>query len=485
VRVLLLLLVTVVACTLLQSTDCLSFNGASWHKFASKAQLVSNAAEYETHYYTQILDHFSFRPEGYQTFQQKYLVNAKHWGGPQSHSPIFVCMGDEIPIETVFHSSGFMMENAPHFRALLVYIEHRYYGSSMPFGSPEESFKNASTLGYFNSQQALADFATVILDLKKNMSAENSPVIVVGGSYGGMLAAWFRLKYPHIAIGALSSSAPILYFDDITPHDAYATVVTRDFRSVSESCYNTIRESWTEIDKVASQPGGLEILSKTFNACQPFNTDWLVGRLISTYRMAAQYGGVKGLCKAIDGLPKGSDNLARIAAGVTLSHNKSLCFDFQQYGPNSSKLGWDSKGWSWQTCTEIVIPLSPYPNGTIFAPHVFDLKNYSEKCKSLYGVLPRANWITTEFGGHNIRRVLKRFASNIIFSNGLQDPYSSGGVLQSISESIIALTTDEGIHCQDMHYSSNQDPESIREQRSKEVEIITKWIKQYEDDLNS
>jgi lysosomal Pro-X carboxypeptidase len=55
----------------------------------------------------------------------------------------------------------------------------------MPFGSPEESFSNASTLGYFTSTQALADYATLILGLKKNLSAENCPVIVFGGSYGG------------------------------------------------------------------------------------------------------------------------------------------------------------------------------------------------------------------------------------------------------------------------------------------------------------
>jgi lysosomal Pro-X carboxypeptidase len=49
----------------------------------------------------------------------------------------------------------------------------------------EEALKNESTRGYFNSAQALADYAAVILDVKKMLFAENSPVIAFGGSYGG------------------------------------------------------------------------------------------------------------------------------------------------------------------------------------------------------------------------------------------------------------------------------------------------------------
>jgi lysosomal Pro-X carboxypeptidase len=55
----------------------------------------------------------------------------------------------------------------------------------MPFGSPEESFSNASTLGYFTSTQALVDYATLILGLKKKLSIEKFPIIIFGGSYGG------------------------------------------------------------------------------------------------------------------------------------------------------------------------------------------------------------------------------------------------------------------------------------------------------------
>lgn len=54
----------------------------------------------------------------------------------------------------------------------------------MPFGK-KGSYKSAKKLGYLNSQQALADYAVLIRSLKRNLSAEASPVVVFGGSYGG------------------------------------------------------------------------------------------------------------------------------------------------------------------------------------------------------------------------------------------------------------------------------------------------------------
>lgn len=66
--------------------------------------------------------------------------------------------------------------------------QHRYYGKSIPFGGDKAvAYSNTSTLGYLTSTQALADYATLITDLKKNLSALDSPVVVLGGSYGGSM----------------------------------------------------------------------------------------------------------------------------------------------------------------------------------------------------------------------------------------------------------------------------------------------------------
>jgi alpha-beta hydrolase superfamily lysophospholipase len=67
-------------------------------------------------------------------------------------------------------------------------MQHRFYGKSVPFGGNKKvAYANSSTLGYLSSTQALADYATLIIDLKKNLSATESPVVVFGGSYGGSI----------------------------------------------------------------------------------------------------------------------------------------------------------------------------------------------------------------------------------------------------------------------------------------------------------
>ncbi|KAJ4841330.1 hypothetical protein Tsubulata_039536, partial [Turnera subulata] len=229
-----------------------------------------------------------------------------------------------------------------------------------------------------------------------------SPVIVAGGSYGGMLASWFRLKYPHIALGALASSAPLLYFDDITPEDGYHSIVTKSFRDASETCYQTILKSWAEIDKVASQPNGLSILSKRFVTCNPLkNSTELKDYLENILTNVAQYNSppdylVDRICSGVDGDAFGNDTLSKIFAGVyalTVGRNIS-CFVIPLTYESESDIGW-----GWQTCSEMVMPIAP-GNNTMFEPKPFNFNAFTKDCIKKYDVPPRPHWVTTYYGGH-------------------------------------------------------------------------------------
>ncbi|KAH7542070.1 hypothetical protein FEM48_Zijuj02G0034400 [Ziziphus jujuba var. spinosa] len=419
--------------------------------------------DYEILYYNQTVDHFNYRPLSYTSFKQKYVINSKHWGG--SPAPVFVYFGAEARLTNGTVTYGFIADHAIHFKALQVYIEHRYYGESVPFGSIEEVMNNPEARGYFNSAQALADYAEIILQVRNDYGAHKSPVIVVGGSYGGMLASWFRLKYPHMALGALASSAPVLYFDDLVPHDGYYTFVTKEYRDVSESCYETIRDSWSEINKVADEENGLWKLHEKFHTCS--SIDYPVTKL----------------CRAIDGAPIGSDTLDRIFASVVAYVGQKDCYINEPNNFNTSLLSVPLSGWGWQKCSEMVMPMYR-SNATMFEPErPFNLTVFIKNCNATYGVLPRPNWVPLYYGLYDMKLVLKNFGSNIIFSNGLKDPYSIGGVLESISDSILAIHTANGSHCLDIEGKKESDPEWLVKQRETIVKIIEAWIAKYYQDV--
>ncbi|KAK6138138.1 hypothetical protein DH2020_028118 [Rehmannia glutinosa] len=466
------------------------------HSFSQSA--ISK--DFKTYFYTQTLDHFNYAPQSFATFKQRYVINYKHWGGPKFNSPILAYLGAEEPLDDDLGVIGFLNDSAPYFKSLSVYIEHRYYGKSIPFGSMEEAMKNDTTRGYFNSAQAIADYAEILLHIKKNLSAHNSPIIVVGGSYGGMLASWFRLKYPHIALGALASSAPILYFDNITPQNGYYSIVTKDFKEASKHCYETIRQSWVEIDKVASQPSGLTILSQRFKTCSHLNSSGeLKDFLDSMYATAAQYNAppnypVTMVCKGIDGAPKEADILGRIFAGIVSYRGNQTCYDTNYYNYPSET----SIGWRWQvsnignlrpasdnkaTGLNLEARKGPSIDHTYWAPNG-PISLSSAQAKYITHVrLSHENVGSKEF--QDIKLVLNRFGSNIIFSNGLRDPYSSGGVLEDLSQSVVAVTTTNGSHCLDILPAAKTDPEWLVMQRNTELKIIEGWLTTYYSDLHA
>lgn len=74
-----------------------------------------------------------------------------------------------------------------------------------------------------------------------------------------------------------------------------------------------------------------------------------------------------------------------------------------------------------QSCTEMVMPMCSNERD-MFEPKPWNYTDYSEKCYQQWGVRPRGlDTPILEYGGKNLR-----YYSNIVFSNGLLDPWSAG-----------------------------------------------------------
>lgn len=447
-------------------------------------RLSNSTYRYETAFYNQTLDHFNFVTDA--KYRQKYLYNDTWWDKANS-GPIFFYTGNEGDIESFAENSGFMWDIAPEFGALLVFAEHRYYGESLPFDGKYD--KDPQKLGYLSSAQALADFVELITHLKgKILGASNSPVIAFGGSYGGMLAAWLRTKYPFICAGAIAASAPVAQFT--SPCDAFGRIVTSDFSAAAESgvCSQAIRSSWAALDRLAAKPNntGLNWLNNNWRLCKPFNnkanvtdlkaylTDLWTNLAMMDYPYPTSFlaplpaNPVNAACDRLTGnMSTDEQLLTSIYAAVNVYFNytkTAKCLNID----SEDDIGADM--WGYQACSEMVMPFCYDGINDMFEPAKWDLVQFTKDCQKDWGVTPRPNMADLMYGGRNIKA-----ASNIVFSNGLLDPWSSGSILKT-SGSVVSVLIPEGAHHLDLRASSAKDPTSVISARKTERKYIRKWI---------
>ncbi|KAJ9607344.1 hypothetical protein H2200_008417 [Cladophialophora chaetospira] len=126
---------------------------------------------------TQKLDHSS---GDNTTFKQRYQMVTDYF---QPGGPILFAQSAEQDIVPVESSDLFDM--AKELRGLVIGLEHRFFGTSLP-----QSYNgSASSFAPLTLGNVLEDAAAFVDFVKKNVTgAANSEVIVQVGSYGGNLA---------------------------------------------------------------------------------------------------------------------------------------------------------------------------------------------------------------------------------------------------------------------------------------------------------
>ncbi|GLD96182.1 hypothetical protein PINS_up004860 [Pythium insidiosum] len=201
------------------------------------------------------------------TYEQRYFVCGRPFFNPTNGS-IFFYTGNEADVLLYLNNTGLMWENAEEFNALLVFAEHRYFGASKPFGDAM-----GEHLEFLSSTQALADFAVLIEALKAELQAD-VPVIGFGGSYGGMLSAWLRLKYPHVVDGVIAASAPVLHFENDPEHavdpTAFLRTVVFDMTpaaGASANCVPNVRKASATLTRLAQTLEGRVLIAEALHLC--------------------------------------------------------------------------------------------------------------------------------------------------------------------------------------------------------------------------
>ncbi|XP_078302594.1 thymus-specific serine protease [Panthera onca] len=424
---------------------------------------------------------------------QRYWVNDQHWAS--RHGPVFLHLGGEGSLRPGSVTRGHPAALAPAWGALVIGLEHRFYGLSIPAGGLD-----VAQLRFLSSRHALADVASARLALGRlfNVSS-SSPWICFGGSYAGSLAAWARLKFPHLIFASVASSAPVRAVLDFSE---YNEVVSRSLTSEavggSPECRAAAAAAFADVERRLLAGGAARAaLRAELGACAPLgraeDRAELLGALQALVGGAAQYDAQAGAPLSVRRLCglflQGGGNRShsapyrglRRAVQVVIHSLGQRCLSFsraetvaQLKVTESQVSGVGDRQWLYQTCTEFGFYVTCEDPSCPFS-RVPALPSQLELCQQVFGlstssVAQAVTQTNSYYGGQTPG------ATQVLFVNGDTDPWHALSVTQASGPSASALLIPGASHCMDMAPERPSDSPSLRRGRQSISQQLQTWF---------
>lgn len=442
------------------------------------------------HYFLdQRLDHFD--RSNSKVFQQRYFVNTTYWKGADSGAPVFLCVGGEGPpldflvLVSSVHCND-MVELAPKHGALLLSLEHRYYGPSTP-----DNDRSTENLRFLNSEQALGDIAHFHQEMSEKFELTSANKWVSwGGSYPGMMAAMARLRFPHLIHAAVSSSSPLQAQVDMTGYnDVVAESMAAEIVGGSQACLDTVVEGHQTIGEMLKSTEGQKKLEEQFNVCIPgsladaknqeqFAGDGVVYLPVQSNDPACTTPlcDIASICVVLTNTSLGEpiDRLAALSEAQSGGACTPVSYDAMIKGISNPEN--PERSWIYQTCTEWgfyqtceVGSSCPYTQGL----HTLDI-DY-DICQQAFSVNSstvdeQIQFANAQYGGSNIQ------ATRIMYPNGQIDPWHALGVLTAPNAQEPTLMVEGASHHFWTHPSLPTDSEFVVQARQTIWDQVDAWL---------
>ncbi|XP_048016571.1 thymus-specific serine protease [Megalobrama amblycephala] len=455
------------------------------HRYEALLQVKSGVQE---QWFTQRLDHFSGADT--RVWKQRYFVNDSFY---RPGGPVFLMIGGEGPANPAWMQYGTWLLYAQKLGALCLLLEHRFYGKS----HPTEDLSTAN-LRFLSSRQALADLAHFRTVTAATRGLTNSKWVAFGGSYPGSLAAWFRLKYPHLVHASVATSAPV---HATVNFPEYLEVVWRSLAAENPECPLLVKKaSDTLVDRL-NDPKTYDNITKDFGLCSKLqiqskmDSAYLLESLAGNFMDVVQYNEdnrafegavgtnitIKVLCSVMldSSLGEPYNRYAAVARLMQKTFSQPcINAQYKSYIQDMSNTSWSGpeagggRQWVYQTCTEFGFyqstdsPNQPF-NG-------FPLPYHLQQCADIYNLstlLDDAIQQTNEeYGGYDIR------TTRIVFPNGSIDPWHALGVTQDITSDLPAVFIKGTAHCANMYPARAEDLPQLGLARDHIFILLQKWL---------
>ena len=370
--------------------------------------LVTSSAEeagVEEKYFTQRLNH---QGNASATFKQQYFQIDKYAKSKQS--PVFVVLGGEW--DSKVHES-FVSNIAEVLDAHIIYLEHRYYGQSIPF-------KRLTTenLKHLSFENALADIESFQTYMMKQQGL-NGKWVFFGVSYAGTLAAYYLQTRSHLVAGAVASSAPL------KARLALDGMEENALKFIPSKCVNSIKAINDSIGRLNEDE--LHLLKAKFKSPY-FKLDQDIHFLAGETAISmVQFGPswVDFFCKTINSY----QSIERPIDGMIAVTNKLLeynvdifangigAFEIVEIAEFTKEAGTlpRIRQWFYQACSTFgYFP----PDGKIILKYKVEM--YVNKCRELFGIEDVQSRID-QFNDKYFVQLEEQIPDNLVISNGMID----------------------------------------------------------------
>mmetsp|Transcript_64794 Transcript_64794/g.180048 ORF Transcript_64794/g.180048 Transcript_64794/m.180048 type:complete len:468 (-) Transcript_64794:401-1804(-) len=403
------------------------------------------------------------------TYKQKYYVNSEYY---QEGGPIFLEIGGEGPVGGP--PGGYIASLGQERNALLIQLEHRFYGESLPNGNVD-----TDNLKLLTVENALADLAGFI-DWYTAEQGTTGKWFAFGGSYPGALSGWFRKAYPDHTAGSLSSSGVVNAINEFTAFDE------RVATAIGDECADNVRAVTAAFERAvvgedATNATNADAKALFGCAADMWDEDYFY-MLADSAAMADQYGSKFALCDTLGAMGSDATDATKMETFANFTNTYwgadfgSGCFYDSACLADKSKYeaGATDRSWRWQKCYQLAY-FQPAPAEGSLRSSVVTMDYHYEQCMKVFGLAPPdVSNINDKFGAEKIQ------VDKVFFSDFSDDPWREASVVSNddipATSEFHLVQCDECGHCMDFSTPSDTEPAALTAERQAFEVKLDEWL---------